>query len=116
LLPLINISEKESIMKRSFINLPLLVPALLLALAGCAGNATKESTGEIVDDSVITAKVKSAFVEDKEVSALDISVKTYKGVVQLSGFVSDAQESWKATELARNVKGVKEVRNDIAVK
>ena len=109
-------SEREQIMKKSFITPWLLAAAVLLGLGGCAGSAQKESTGEFVDDTVITAKVKSAFVEDKEVSARQISVETFKGVVQLSGFVNDTHESWKAAQLARNVKGVKAVRNDIAVK
>ena len=103
-------------MKKSFINPWLAAVALAFALGGCASNAKQESVGEFVDDSVITTKVKSAFVEDKEISALRISVETYKGVVQLSGFVRDAHESWKAAELARNVKGVRSVRNDLAVK
>jgi osmotically-inducible protein OsmY len=103
-------------MKKSFITPWLLVPAVLLGLGGCAGNAQKESTGEMVDDTVITAKVKSAFVEDKEVVAHNIHVETFKGVVQLSGFASNSYESWKAADLARNVRGVKAVRNDIAVK
>jgi osmotically-inducible protein OsmY len=90
--------------------------AVLLALGGCAGNEQRESTGEFIDDSLITTKVKSAFVEDQKVSALHIKVETHKGVVQLSGFASDAQESWKAADLARNVRGVKAIRNDIIVK
>ena len=94
----------------------LAIAAVLFALAGCAGNAKQESVGEFVDDAVITAKVKSAFVEDKEVSALNVRVETYKGMVQLSGFVSGARESWKAAQLARNVQGVKGVRNDLEVK
>ncbi len=103
-------------MKKSLTSSWLLVAAVLLGLNGCAGNARQESTGEFIDDSVITAKVKSAFVEDKDVSALKINVETFKGVVQLSGFASGSHESWKAAQLARNVKGVKAVRNDIAVK
>ena len=103
-------------MKKSFTTPWLLVTAVLLGLGGCAGSAKQESTGEFVDDTVITAKVKTAFVEDKEVSARHISVETFKGVVQLTGFVKDAHESWKAAQLARNVKGVKAVRNDISVK
>jgi osmotically-inducible protein OsmY len=90
--------------------------AVLVALGGCAGSEQRESTGEFIDDSVITTKVKSAFIEDKKVSALKIGVETHKGVVQLSGFASDAQESWKAADIARNVRGVKSVRNDIIVK
>lgn len=103
-------------MKKSFLNFWLPVVALVFALGGCAGNTRQESVGEFIDDSVITTKVKSAFVEDKEVSALNIAVSTNRGVVQLSGFVDDSRESWKAAQLARNVPGVKAVRNELAVK
>lgn len=92
------------------------ITALLVGLSGCAGSSTQESTGEYLDDSAITAKVKSAFVSDKEVSALDIRAVTYKGVVQLSGFASSQQEIDRAVELARNVPGVKSVKNDIRLK
>lgn len=103
-------------MKKSYFGPLLLVAAVSLGLGGCAASATHESVGEVIDDSVITTKVKSAFVEDKEVAAHNIHVETFKGVVQLSGFASTSYESWKAADLARNVKGVKSVRNDIAVK
>ena len=103
-------------MEKKLISPWLAAVALAFALGGCASNARQESVSEFVDDSVITAKVKSAFVEDREVSALKISVETYRGVVQLTGFVSGTHESWKAAQLARNVKGVKSVRNDLAVK
>lgn len=88
----------------------ILVSSLLL---GCAGTSTQESTGEYVDDSVITAKVKSAFAADKQVSALNIKVSTFKGTVQLSGFAGSQQEINRAVELAREVPGVKSVKNDI---
>lgn len=93
-----------------------LIPFMILIvslLLGCAGTSTQESTGEYLDDSAITAKVKSAFVADKQVSALDIQVTTFKGVVQLSGFASSQQEIDRAVELARKVPGVKSVKNDI---
>ena len=93
-----------------------LIPFMILMaslLFGCAGTSTQESTGEYVDDSAITAKVKSAFVADKVVSALDIQVATFKGVVQLSGFASSQQEIDRAVALAREVPGVKSVKNDI---
>jgi osmotically-inducible protein OsmY len=90
---------------------------LITALAvGCAGSKTKESTGEYIDDSAITTKVKAKLTEDKEVSALAISVETFKGVVQLSGFAKSEQERQKAAQLARSVGGVKEVKNDIRLK
>jgi osmotically-inducible protein OsmY len=90
--------------------------AVIVALAGCAGTRTKESTGEYVDDSAITAKVKADLVADPVTKARQIGVETFKGVVQLSGFVDNGQEKEKATEIARKVKGVRGVRNDIVVK
>lgn len=102
--------------QRSHIATWTLVLAFLVGLGGCAGSQTRESTGEFVDDSVITTKIKSAFVADKEVSALKISVETFKGTVQLSGFVNSRSEAAKAEQLAWNVKGVKSVRNDIQVR
>ncbi len=101
---------------RSFTGAWALVFAILIGLGGCAGSQTRESTGEYFDDSAITAKVKTAFVADKEVSALHISVETFKGVVQLSGFANSRSEATKAEKIARDVKGVKYVRNDIQVK
>ncbi|HEX5464716.1 MAG TPA: BON domain-containing protein [Burkholderiales bacterium] len=94
----------------------LLLSMLVMVLAGCASTATQESTGEYVDDATITSKVKAAFVPDKQVSALDIHVTTYRGVVQLSGFADNPEEIQRATELARNVKGVKAVKNDVQLK
>ena len=102
-------------MKKTF-NSPLAIVAVLFALGGCAADGRQETAGEFVDDAVITAKVKSAFVEDRDVSALNVKVDTFKGVVQLSGFVSGARESWKAAQLARSVKGVRGVRNDLEVR
>jgi len=93
-----------------------LVFAVLIGLGGCAGSQTRESTGEFVDDSAITTKVKTAFVKDKEVSALNIKVETFKGVVQLSGFANSPGEAKKAEQIARGIEGVKSVRNDISVK
>ena len=90
--------------------------ALILALAGCAGSRTKESTGEYFDDSAITAKVKADLVADPVTKAREISVETFKGAVQLSGFVGTAQEKERATEIARKVKGVASVKNNIVIK
>lgn len=83
---------------------------------GCASTATQSSLGEVVDDSVITTKVKAAFVEDKAVSALNINVETFKGTVQLSGFANNLNEMSRAVDLARSVKGVRAVKNDIRLK
>jgi len=85
-------------------------------LSGCAGGPTKESTGEMIDDSTITTKVKAKFVEDPAVAALNINVETFKGNVQLSGFANNATEMARAVELARHVDGVKAVKNDIRLK
>jgi osmotically-inducible protein OsmY len=89
---------------------------LVLVLAGCAGTRTKESTGEYVDDSAITAKVKADLVADPVTKARQIGVETFKGVVQLSGFVDNAQEKEKASEITWRVKGVRGVRNNMIVK
>jgi len=87
-----------------------------LVTTGCASTATQSSAGEVVDDSLITTKVKAAFVEDKQVSAMNINVETFKGTVQLSGFANNATEMNRAAEIARSVKGVKAVKNDIRLK
>lgn len=76
----------------------------------------KESPGEYVDDSAITAKVKAAFVNDKEVKATEVKVETYKGTVQLSGFANSNTAIERAVQLANNAPGVKSVRNDIRLK
>jgi hyperosmotically inducible periplasmic protein len=95
----------------------LMLAAMLAGLvAGCAGNGTKESTGEYIDDSAITTKVKTALVKDPAVSALDINVETFKGTVQLSGFAKSERERSRAIELAESVTGVKAVKNDILVR
>lgn len=86
--------------------------ALLFSL-GCASTPTQEGTGEYIDDSVITAKVKAAIYNEPALKSAEINVETYKGVVQLSGFVSSQQDWQKAVEIARNVKGVKSVKNDM---
>lgn len=89
---------------------------LALILAACAGTRQQESTGEYFDDSALTAKVKAVFVNDPVVSAMSVNVETFKGVVQLSGFVKTSLERDRAVELARKVSGVKQVRNDILVR
>ncbi|WP_333872929.1 BON domain-containing protein [Methylobacter sp.] len=88
----------------------------LLTAAGCASTPKTEGTGEYVDDSVVTTKVKAALVNDPNVSAAEVNVETFKGVVQLSGFVNSRADMNKAIELARGVKGVKSVKNDMRLK
>jgi osmotically-inducible protein OsmY len=85
-------------------------------IAGCAGSATQESTGEYIDDSSITASVKAAIYNDPMLKVGQISVESHKGVVQLSGFVDSRQAASRAAELARSVKGVKSVKNSLIVK
>ena len=97
------------------------VAALCAALgaplvAGCAGAPTRTSTGQQIDDTVITSKIKTAFVEDRAVSALNIGVETFKGTVQLSGFANSQAEVSRAVELASDVRGVRSVKNDIRLK
>ena len=88
----------------------------LVSVVGCASTSTKEGTGEYVDDSVITTKVKAAIFNEPTLKTYEINVETFKGVVQLSGFVSAPASASKAADLARGVNGVKSVRNDIRVK
>jgi len=97
------------------------ISTILAALAmattlGCASTSKSEGTGEYVDDSVITAKVKTAIFEEPTLKSAEINVETFKGVVQLSGFVKSSDSVGKATMVARNVAGVKSVKNDMLVK
>ena len=86
-----------------------------LALGACSATRTQESAGEVVDDSVLTAKVKTALIEDPVTKAGQIDVETYRGVVQLAGVVDSQEAKARAVELARAVAGVQEVRNDLRV-
>jgi osmotically-inducible protein OsmY len=89
---------------------------LIAAFVACASTPKQESTGEYVDDSVITTKVKSLLAADDFLKSFQISVETYKGTVQLSGFVGSQQAVDKAGEIAHSVKGVTSVKNDLIVK
>ncbi|MDD2309561.1 MAG: BON domain-containing protein [Desulfuromonadaceae bacterium] len=89
---------------------------LITAFLGCAATQKHESTGQYVDDSVITTKVKAAIFKEESLKTMQISVETYKGVVQLSGFVDSAQSVKKAGDVARGVENVKDVKNDLVVK
>jgi osmotically-inducible protein OsmY len=95
--------------------------AFFLALAfvsalGCAGSPTQESTGEYVTDSWITTKVKASLADDPSVKATEVNVETFKGVVQLSGFVGTAAARSEAARVASSIKGVTSVKNDIRIK
>lgn len=89
---------------------------LVTTLVACASTSQKESTGEYVDDSIITTKVKSQLAADDFLKSFQISVETFKGTVQLSGFVNAQQAVDKAGQIAGGVKGVKSVKNDLIVK
>lgn len=88
----------------------------LVSVAGCASTSRHEGTGEYIDDSVITAKVKAAIFDERTLKSSEINVETFKGVVQLSGFVHTASDIGKAVEVARGVKGVTSVKNDMRLK
>lgn len=89
---------------------------LLLSAVGCAPTPTREGTGEYVDDAVITTKVKAAILNEPGLKSAEINVETFKGTVQLSGFVKEQSDARRAGELARGVKGVQAVKNDIRMK
>lgn len=93
-----------------------LASLLMLLLVACAPTATREGTGEYIDDSIITTKVKAAFAADPEIKATEVNVETFKGTVQLSGFVNSREAERKAVEIARGVKGVRDVKNDMMLK
>lgn len=94
----------------------ILLAFAMLAVVGCAAPAKQQTTGEYIDDTVITTRVKAAIFDDAEVRMNEIKVETFDGVVQLSGFVSSQANINKAVELARGVPGVKSVKNDMIVK
>ena len=95
-----------------------LLACLILAasFAGCASTTKHESTGQYIDNSVITSKVKAAIFNDPALKSMQITVESFKGVVQLSGFVDSAASVKRAGEVARSVEGVVSVKNDLIVK
>ena len=104
-------------MKKSFMFIRcFMLVVLITGFAACASTSKQEGAGEYVDDSVITTKVKSQLAADDFLKSFEISVETYKGIVQLSGFVGSQQAVDKAGEIARSVQGVKSVENDLNVK
>jgi osmotically-inducible protein OsmY len=114
----------ESTAMKQLKYIPTIILAAMLATTfGCASTSKhedttpkKESAGEYIDDAVITTKVKKAIFDESSLKSSEINVETYKGVVQLSGFVSSAADIKKAVELARGVKGVTSVKNDMRLK
>jgi osmotically-inducible protein OsmY len=103
--------KKMNIIIRYFVLL-----MLMATFVACASTPKQESAGEYVDDSVITTKVKSLLVGDDFLKSFEIGVETYKGIVQLSGFVDSQKAIDKAGEIASSVKGVKSVKNNLIVK
>jgi osmotically-inducible protein OsmY len=99
---------------------PLLLATLLavttLSTISCASTRTSEGTGEYVDDTVITAKVKSAFLAEEGLKVAEINVETFKGVVQLSGFINSRADADRAIALARGISGVTSVKDDMRIK
>ena len=102
-----------SLLKRCF---AISAAGLLLSALGCASTSNRESTGEYVDDTAITTKVKSAIFNEPSLKVFQIKVETYKSVVQLSGFADTRADMDKATDLARAVPGVRSVKNDMRIK
>jgi hyperosmotically inducible protein len=94
----------------------LFLAVTLLSVLGCASTAKTEGTGQYLDDSIITTKVKAAILEEKTLKVTEINVETFKGVVQLSGFVSSQAAADKAVVVATGVAGVTSVKNDMRVK
>jgi hyperosmotically inducible protein len=107
----------ESSIMQQFKRISAFFGAVLLAsILGCAATSTREGTGEYVDDSAITTKVKSAMLGSSGLKSTDIGVETFKGVVQLSGFVDSQAQMSQAVKVAEGVGGVKSVKNDMRLK
>lgn len=94
----------------------LFLSIILVSFLGCASTPQKEGTGEYIDDAVITTKVKAAIFNEPTLKSIEINVETFKGVVQLSGFVSSHEAMHKAVSIAKGVKGVISVKNDMRSK
>lgn len=94
----------------------LLATTILPPMVGCASDSKQQSVGSYIDDATVTTRVKAALAEDKQVRVTQVNVETYRGVVQLSGFVDSESDVRRAAEVARTIPGVKSVKNDIRVK
>ncbi|MGA3083774.1 MAG: BON domain-containing protein [Thermodesulfobacteriota bacterium] len=102
--------------KRNIVIHCLVLLMLITTFVACASTPTRESSGEYVDDSVITTKVKSLLAADDFLKSFQIGVETFKGIVQLSGSVNSQKAIDKAIEIVSSVKGVKSIKNDLIVK
>ena len=96
--------------------LTLVLTMAIVGMLGCAPTPTRQGAGEYIDDTAITTKVKAALLADPEVKGTAVNVETYRGVVQLSGFVDSEVEINRASNKAYEVKGVTSVKNDLRVK
>jgi hyperosmotically inducible periplasmic protein len=94
----------------------ILLGLVLAVLTACAPTATRQGTGEFIDDVVISSRVKAALAADPEVKATEVQVETFKGTVQLSGFVESSDSAARAAQIAHDVPGVKVVRNAMVIK
>jgi hyperosmotically inducible protein len=94
----------------------LFLAVTLISAVGCASTTKHEGTGEYIDDTVITGKVKAAILDEPTLKVAEINVETFKGVVQLSGFVSSQAAATKAVEVTRAIRGVTSVKNDMRIK
>jgi len=101
---------------KNIITYCIVILMLVASIAACSSTPKQESTGEYIDDSVITTKVKSKLAADDFLKSFQINVETFKGNVQLSGFVDSQNAVFKAEEIARSIKGVKSVKNDLIVR
>ncbi|RPH45453.1 MAG: BON domain-containing protein [Burkholderiales bacterium] len=99
-----------------FLRRTAVIVAVAASLGACSVARNQETVGAYVDDSRITAEIKSKMAADKDVAATSISVETLNGVTQLSGFAKSQLEKERAAEIARQAKGVRAVRNDIVVR
>ena len=102
-------------MKTGIFKLTAILGVLAVASA-CSSTRTQQSAGEVIDDTVLTAKVKAALIDDPVTKANDVNVETYRGVVSLSGFVDSKDAAEKALSAAEKVGGVKSVKNDMRLK
>lgn len=103
-------------MKQAKLMSAVFLTVLFASILGCPATPQKESTGEYFDDSYITTKVKTAILHEPTLKSSEINVETFKGVVQLSGFVNSQSDIDRAVEVAHSVKGVKSVKNDMRLK
>lgn len=102
--------------KLTFLFANIIIAIAVAATGGCASTKTSEGTGEYFDDSWITTRVKATILNEPTLKSSEINVETFKGEVQLSGFVSSEENIRKAVTLTKEVKGVKTVKNDMRIR